>query len=246
MMFAEWKTTSKVFGMFRERAENYGIGLQECCQAAYKAGERQGRKDVEDLAKRAAVLRDAARPCGDTHEPGETINARNAASKIARGIEGLDAPAPRWWHCDTHGPGSRNAWGCPECVREMREEVRKMHACAAALSNAIPRWVPVAERMPDSVQTVLACYRNSHGNWRRIRAEWIADKTQESGSESDIGQYDEATDTHYNPEGWYEKIDNWDDYTAVAVHQGEVTHWMLMPPAPALPGLGPNEPGAGG
>ena len=61
MTFAEWKKRSKVFLMFRDRAENYGIGLNNCCQAAYKAGERQGRKDVEDIAKRAIVLRDLAR-----------------------------------------------------------------------------------------------------------------------------------------------------------------------------------------
>lgn len=28
--------------------------------------------------------------------------------------------APRWWHCDTHGPGRLNAWGCPDCVAELR------------------------------------------------------------------------------------------------------------------------------
>jgi hypothetical protein len=54
--------------------------------------------------------------------------------------------------------------------------------------------------MPQSGVIVLACYRNSAGNLRRIRAEWVADKTQESGSESDIGVYDEATDTYYDPE----------------------------------------------
>lgn len=27
---------------------------------------------------------------------------------------------PSWWRCDTHGPGTRTAWGCPECVRELR------------------------------------------------------------------------------------------------------------------------------
>lgn len=61
MAFSDWKKASKVFRMFKERAENYGIGLQECCQAAYKAGERQGRKDAEEMAKRAIVLRDLAR-----------------------------------------------------------------------------------------------------------------------------------------------------------------------------------------
>jgi hypothetical protein len=121
---------------------------------------------------------------------------------------------------------------------------RKMHAAAdfirAALASPQPApagWVPVTERMPPSGVIVLACYRNSAGNLRRIRAEWVADKTQESGSESDIGAYDEATDTYYDPEGWYERIDNWDDgFSAVGVNQGEVTHWMPLPAAPAAPG----------
>ena len=50
MSFSDWKAKSKLFQAFRSRAENYGIGLAECCQAAYKAGERQGRKDVEEIA----------------------------------------------------------------------------------------------------------------------------------------------------------------------------------------------------
>lgn len=41
--------------------------------------------------------------------------------------EGL-GPAPRWWHCDTHGPGTRSAWGCPECVREMRADLATLRA----------------------------------------------------------------------------------------------------------------------
>ena len=93
-------------------------------------------------------------------------------------------------------------------------------------------WVPVAKRLPDSGRTVLACYRNEIGNWRRIRAIWVAANTAESSAESEIGEYDEASDTYYDPQGWYEQIDNWDDYSAVAVHQGEVTHWMLLPEPP--------------
>lgn len=93
-------------------------------------------------------------------------------------------------------------------------------------------WVAVSERMPESGVVVLACYRNRLGNWRRIRASWVAAKTEESGPESDIGVYDEATDTYYDPEGWYEQIDNWDMYSAVAVHEGEVSHWMPLPEAP--------------
>ena len=28
-----------------------------------------------------------------------------------------------YWNCSTHGQ-SQNAWGCPECVRELRESLR--------------------------------------------------------------------------------------------------------------------------
>ena len=28
--------------------------------------------------------------------------------------------APRWWCCDTHGPGNPNVLGCPNCVAELR------------------------------------------------------------------------------------------------------------------------------
>jgi hypothetical protein len=54
--FAEWKKRSKLFNAFRDRSIRAGIGLHECCQAAYKAGERKGRKDVEALAVNAIKL----------------------------------------------------------------------------------------------------------------------------------------------------------------------------------------------
>jgi hypothetical protein len=44
---------------------------------------------------------------------------------LVRLSEGL-GPVPRWWRCDTHGPGSHRAWGCPECVREMRGEITRL------------------------------------------------------------------------------------------------------------------------
>ena len=38
----------------------------------------------------------------------------------------MDGNTPRWWHCETHGPGTHTAWGCPECVREMRGEITRL------------------------------------------------------------------------------------------------------------------------
>lgn len=95
-------------------------------------------------------------------------------------------------------------------------------------------WTPVAQALPQSGVTVLACYRNRLGNLRRIRAQWIAAKTEEADSDdAESGcEYDEKTDTYWTTEGWYERIDNWSYYSTVAVTEGEVTHWMPLPPAP--------------
>jgi hypothetical protein len=45
------------------------------------------------------------------------------------------------------------------------------------------------------------------------------------------GDYDEDEDEYYWPEGWYELIDNWEDYSAVRIHY-DVTHWTPLPDGP--------------
>ena len=94
-------------------------------------------------------------------------------------------------------------------------------------------WTPVADGLPKSGVKVLACYRNRLGNLRRIRAQWVAAKTEEvCGDADDWGEYDEEADCYWTPQGWYECIDNWGDYSSVAVCEGEVTHWMPLPDPP--------------
>ena len=83
MSFADWKKRSKLLATFRDRAERFGIGYEEILRAAYKAGERDGRKQVEDVAENAVALavieeRDACANICD-HECG---TAGNAADKI--------------------------------------------------------------------------------------------------------------------------------------------------------------------
>lgn len=95
-------------------------------------------------------------------------------------------------------------------------------------------WINVDDRSPATGTPVLACYKNSAGKLRLIRASWVAAKSHESSPDSEIGEYDEELDCYFDPEGWYEKIDNWDDYSAIAVHE-PVTHWMLLPAAPQPP-----------
>ena len=52
---------------------------------------------------------------------------------------------PSWWRCDTHGPGTRTAWGCPECVRELRE---RLATATRQLDEALvlnAKWAEKAE-----------------------------------------------------------------------------------------------------
>lgn len=119
---------------------------------------------------------------------------------------------------------------------------RQFYAAPPARPVAPAGWIACDERMPDSGVTVLACYQNQNGKWRRIRASWVAAKTQPSDSESDFGEYDEASDCYYDPEGWYEQIDNWPEYTACTVDEGRVTHWMPLPPPPGASPAAPAAP----
>jgi len=94
-------------------------------------------------------------------------------------------------------------------------------------------WTVVGEQMPDAGAIVLAYYKNSQGKDRRIRAKWVQAKTLEASGDWDGDcEYDEATDTYYCPQGWYECMDNWDEFRCIFVHEGQVTHWMPLPPAP--------------
>ena len=47
-------------------------------------------------------------------------------------------PVPRWWHCDTHGDAMpTNAWGCPECVVELRTMARDQAVEIQGLRDAL-------------------------------------------------------------------------------------------------------------
>ena len=48
MSFAEWKKRSEAFKNVMEYSVPTDSNIHRACQAAYKAGERQGRKDTEN------------------------------------------------------------------------------------------------------------------------------------------------------------------------------------------------------
>ena len=109
---------------------------------------------------------------------------------------------------------------------------RAVYDIGHAAAKAEAAWIPVAV-LPAPCLKVIATYVNRLGNRRTIMAKWVPGRTEEAHSlDDEFGEYDEATDTTYAPEGWYEVIDNFDDCTFVAVSEGVITHWMPLPEAP--------------
>lgn len=91
-------------------------------------------------------------------------------------------------------------------------------------------WTRCADAMPPC-QWVLAHYLNSHGNHRVVRACYYPRHHQEAWDSDMDGatEYDEATDTYYTAEGWYEENDHEDTHWKI---DEPVTHWMFLPAPP--------------
>jgi hypothetical protein len=86
---------------------------------------------------------------------------------------------------------------------------------------------------------VLAYYLNDLGNGRTICAIWVPAKSRSENlwDDDDFTEYDKESGDRYWPEGWYEQIENWEDFGWVRVCEGEVVYWQPLPkwPAHAIP-----------
>lgn len=96
-------------------------------------------------------------------------------------------------------------------------------------------WIRVSEHLPDTGKKVIASFTNSHGKRRTICAHYIARWTTPSDNFSDHElnhEYHEEKDEYFLCEGWYENIENWGDFSSVSVSEGDISHWMPLPPCP--------------
>lgn len=132
-----------------------------------------------------------------------------------------------------------------DLVRCLRYDADASNCCEEAADaieallqkvQQLPRWIPVKERLPESGVHVLACCRvkwvGGGGRSYVCDAFYSAPKTEICSYNDDIeAEYDEETDEYYMPEGWWEVIKNWDDYSCVAIGDF-VTHWMPLPEPP--------------
>ncbi len=90
-------------------------------------------------------------------------------------------------------------------------------------------WQPIATA-PKGRQVLIYCV-NELGKGRTIKAKYIERFWEESSNDSENDEYNEPDDTYYTLPGWYEFIDNWDDFSGVCVHYNP-THWMPLPSPP--------------
>jgi len=56
------------------------------------------------------------------------LAAQRKLTEVTAERDALRADVPKWWHCNTHG-GQQHAWGCAECVRELRTENARLAEC---------------------------------------------------------------------------------------------------------------------
>lgn len=108
---------------------------------------------------------------------------------------------------------------------------------------AEPEWYDIASKgLPESGVNVLAAYVNCAGKWQVVKALWVAKNSEIASTEDENSEYDEEKDDYFIPEGWYECVNNWDEYASFKITEGAVTHWRLLPNAPTalpLPEVGP-------
>lgn len=124
-----------------------------------------------------------------------------------------------------------------ELSRENRSLANTVNKADKILRNRSGKWISVEERLPDGGVHVLACCRAKwlagSGNLYVCDAFHSNPKTIVCSYDDDIdSEYDEETDEYYFPEGWWEVIKNWDDYSCVAI-EDVVTHWMPLPEPPS-------------
>ena len=119
-----------------------------------------------------------------------------------------------------------------DAIEELSRDLDSMNEANIALYGALPKWIPVTERLPESgVHVLLAC--KTWGGNKYVCDGFHTEKfSQPTEFYEDIdADYSEETDEYYFPEGWWEVIKNWDDYSCVAI-EDTVTHWMPLPQPP--------------
>jgi len=97
---------------------------------------------------------------------------------IADELERQTKP-PKWWTCPTHGDAKATAWGCPECVREMRDELAALRLLVRELRGRLERVKSEPQDTMSDSKAVSAMVRHAKLGLQAIeRLDRAAEKEQ--------------------------------------------------------------------
>lgn len=103
--------------------------------------------------------------------------------------------------------------------------------------EAREQWISVKDRLPETEKDVyVVCEVRPSKQRYMCSAMYIPEKTIDRDNASmnwdfECCEYDEEKDIYWVLGGWYERIHNWEDYSAVGIADF-VTHWMPLPEPP--------------
>jgi len=132
---------------------------------------------------------------------------------------------------------------CPSCGKELTDEEKAYsgeHDCVGYLLSGLERvreenrWIPVSERLPESLQPVFAKVK-TNGKIFITAAQYVAPKTVLASNFLDdeyregAEEYDEEIDDYWVVEGWWENSIEADVNWKLS---GEVIAWRPLPAAP--------------
>ena len=99
-----------------------------------------------------------------------------------------------------------------------------------------PKWISVKDRMPKQEECVLLLCKTQYGTSYKCIGFYESGTMRRDDSDycwdyevCDI--YDEENDDYLVNKGWFERVFNWDDYSAYGI-EDTVTHWMPLPEPP--------------
>ena len=124
------------------------------------------------------------------------------------------------WHerCEEHPDHQERIISESMIQARMQEEIDELRQ---ALGTEPVAWQPI-ESAPKTGRKVILFYKNRLNVGRTVIARWLTDEQATEIDADDVGLEG----------GWYECIDNWDDFTEVAIHGNEPSHWMPLPAPP--------------
>lgn len=94
-------------------------------------------------------------------------------------------------------------------------------------------WISVKDEMPENNKSVLIRQKTGYkDNSVTVVGKYVGKFTVECGDcDNEFNDYCEEKDEYFTPEGWYENLWNWSDYSGIRINE-EVTHWMPLPQPP--------------